>query len=495
MCRQVDYIMSKVGKRDDGKIPITRTSKHWYGLNSSSILEPVVRLYNITGDTKYLDFAQYIADEGATFAENIFRLAEKKQLHIHQYPVTKAYEMTSCFEGLCELYRITKTPWYKTAILNFADLILEDELSVIGCAGCTYENFDHATVRQANTNNPLIMQETCVTVTLMKFFLQLTLLTGNSKYSDAFEIAYYNAYLGSVNTENAISSVMATDYPELKATPLPFDSYSPLTSGKRGVGIGGFKEMDGGKYYGCCVCIAAAGVGMVPKAAYLTAEDGTVINMYISGNAVTYTPTGQRLELNVTSSYPADGNIEITLNPEHSEHFAIYLRNPQYSQSTYVFVNGTEAPVNDGYIKLEKTWSSGDKINISFDMAVRPIYPIPYGSQVIMSKVVWGTNSVTVPEYDEEDPQAKNHIALRRGPLMLAQDSRFGYDTEEPFNPLISDGVATATPVCENLPFKALFAADITLTDGKSLRLCDYSSAGKLWNEQSKIAVWIKTRR
>ena len=165
MCRQVNYLISKIGA-EEGKIQITKTSRHWYGLNSSSILEPVVRLYNLTGDKEYLDFAQYIADQGATYADNIFRLAEAKELRLYQYTVTKAYEMISCFEGLLELYRVTKTDWYKTALVNFADLIFEDELSVIGCSGCTHELFDHTVVRQANTTNHKIMQETCVTVTL-----------------------------------------------------------------------------------------------------------------------------------------------------------------------------------------------------------------------------------------------------------------------------------------------------------------------------------------
>lgn len=232
MCRQVDYLISKIGLPEQGKILITSASKHWYGLNSSSILEPIVRLYSITDKQKYLDFAQYIADCGATYVDNIFRLAEKKQLRIHQYPVTKAYEMTSCFEGLLELYRVTGTTWYKTACINFADLILEDELTVIGCVGCTHELFDHASVRQANTNLNSMMQETCVTVTLMKFFLQLNLLTGNSKYIDAFEISYYNAYLGAVNTDKSISRSIKND-PSLEPKFLPFDSYSPLTVGTR----------------------------------------------------------------------------------------------------------------------------------------------------------------------------------------------------------------------------------------------------------------------
>lgn len=179
MCRQVDYIINKVGD-EDGKKPITKCTRHWRGLNSSSILEPVVRLYSLTGDEKYFDFAKYIVDCGATDVENVFKLAYDNNMYPYQYPVTKAYEMMSCFEGLLEFYRITGEKWYKTAIINFADKILESDFTVIGTSGCTHELFDHSSVRQSNTTNGAIQQETCVTVTLMKFMYQLTLLTGDT---------------------------------------------------------------------------------------------------------------------------------------------------------------------------------------------------------------------------------------------------------------------------------------------------------------------------
>ena len=208
MCRQLDYIMSKIGKQEEGKLPITKATRHWRGLNSSSLLEPVVRLYNITKEQKYLDFATYIVECGGTDIVNIFELAYKDELYPYQYPVTKAYEMTSCFEGLLEYYRVTGIEKYKVSIINYANKILESDFTIIGCCGCTHELFDHSTVRQANTTNGSEMQETCVTVTLMKFFYQLTLLTGDVRYVDAFETSLYNAYLGSINTEKVLEPRM-----------------------------------------------------------------------------------------------------------------------------------------------------------------------------------------------------------------------------------------------------------------------------------------------
>lgn len=294
MVDQVDYLIDRIGNEPE-KIQITSATRHWRGLNSSSILEPIVRLYFITKDECYLNFAKYIVDIGGTDVVNIFELAYKDELMPYQYPVTKAYEMISCFEGLLEYYKATVVEWYKTAVLNFANRILENDFTVIGCCGCTSELFDHSTVRQANTTNGRIMQETCVTVTLMKFMYRLNLLTGDAKYADAFEISLYNAYLGSLNTENIIEPTIMSEHSDWNIEPLPFDSYSPLTAGTRGNGIGGLKRMSDNHYYGCCACIGSLGIGLVPRMHILSVNSGFVMNLYIDGFAEVYTPSDEKV--------------------------------------------------------------------------------------------------------------------------------------------------------------------------------------------------------
>ena len=504
MCHQVDYIISKIGSKDDGKREITSATRHWRGINSSSILEPIVRLYTITKKIEYFDFASYIVNHGGADIANIFELAYDDKLYPYQYPVTKAYEMTSCFEGLLEFYRITGEERYKTAIINFANKVLESDFTIIGCCGCTHELFDHSSVRQANTTNGEIMQETCVTVTLMKFFYQLTLLTGDAKYSDAFEISLYNAFLGSVNTENIIPRDFISEISrnhsgdikesDLHVEPLPFDSYSPLTAGKRGEGIGGLKIMSDNHFYGCCVCIGSAGSGLVPKMNLLTSKDGFAVNLYIDGQIKAATPLGKEITVITETAYPKDGNVKIILELTGSEEFEILLRNPSWSLNTSITVNGRKEIANSGYIAIKREWKNGDVIELEFDMRTKAIYPIPYGHQVLMNKVVWGHNYV-VPSYDEEDPIAKNHIALQRGPVILAQENRLGYSVDEPVSIKVDKGyVDVIIPKNDTAPYEHIVEVKVPLCDGTYMTVTDYSSAGKLWNDESKMAAWILTK-
>ena len=491
---QADCIMEKIGTRESGKKPITKASHHWRGLNSSSLLEPIVRLYTLTGDKKYFDFAEYIVGEGGTDVVNIFDLAYNDDFAPYQYPVTKAYEMTSCFEGLLEFYRITGIEKYKTAIVNFANRILETDFTVIGCCGCTHELFDHSTVRQANTTNGTVMQETCVTVTLMKFFYQLHVLTGDPRYVDAFETSLYNAYLGSVNTEKVIEPSLAAEHPDWALEPLPFDSYSPLTAGTRGNKIGGLKPMSDNHYYGCCACIGAAGIGLVTKLGALVSEGGVVLNLYADGEIRIALPSGNPLTLKLETEYPKSGEIRITLGMTSPETFRLMLRNPAWSKTTEVRLNGNPCEVCDGYTVLEGEFADGDVIELSLDMRVQAILPIPYGEQILMNEVIWGANYM-ISTFDREDPIAHRHIALRRGPVMLAQENRLGYSVDEPIEVAVnSDGYVDAE-LCDGLsPYKCILEAKVPLTDGSTMLVTDYSSAGKLWNEESKMAVWMLTK-
>ena len=496
MCRQVDYIMRKIGDPAKGKLLITKATRHWRGLNSSSLLEPVIRLYNLTKEDKYLDFASYIVDCGGTDVVNIYDLAYEDKLYPYQYPVTKAYEMTSCFEGLLEYYRVTGIEKYKTSIVNYANKILESDFTIIGCCGCTHELFDHSTVRQANTNNDMIMQETCVTVTMMKFLYQMTLLTGEAKYVDAFEISLYNAYLGSINTEKVIEQTILKKHPDWSIEPLPFDSYSPLTAGTRGNGIGGLKVMSDNHYYGCCACIGSAGLGLVPKMVMLASTRGFAINLYLDGIVQMVTSSGNHLIFRMETTYPVSGRIKITIDMEESERFELLIRIPAWSIQTEMTVNGEAVEAENGYTKIERNWQTGDVVELQLDMRTKAIYPVSYGHQVLMNKVVWGANYM-VPTYDEEDPTAKNHMALRRGPVILAQENRLGYSVDEPVDISINkDGyVDVAFPEKKIAPYENILELVVPLMDGTGMHVTDYASAGKLWTEESKMAAWMLVKK
>ena len=460
--RHADYMLEKIGPASEGKKEINEATSHWKGLNSSSVLEPIVRLYNLTGEQKYLDFATYIVERGGTSVANIFELAYEDRLDPYQYPVTKAYEMMSCFEGLLEYYRVTGVEKWREAVVRFAKRVFASDITVIGCAGCTHELFDHSAARQLDATEKGIMQETCVTVTWMKLCWQVLCLTGDAAFADHMEQSIYNALIGAVNSERVTVN-----------GGLPFDSYSPLLPGLRGRKMGGYKEMENGAYYGCCGCIGSAGMGLIGMSAVVCAKDGLYVNLFLPGRVNALTPSGRPIRLIIGTCYPAGGTVRVAVSPEASETFTLGVRVPAWSEKTSLSVNGEPVDVTPGeYARVTREWKKGDCVLLTLDMRVLPVRPEDYG-----------VSSADAP-----------FMALRRGPVVLARDARLGQAVDAPAAPAFREDGSAQAYLCGGAPFPANIALAVRLQDGGFMPMVDYASAGKTWQEDSKMCAWFPVK-
>lgn len=482
LCRCADYIIAHIGD-GEGQKPITKASRSWLGLNSSSILEPMVKLYRWTQDKKYLDFATYIIRKGGAEGVHVFRLAYENEVYPYQYGVSKAYEMTSCFEGLLEYYYATGNEDCKKAVINFANALVETELSIIGCSGITHELFDYTRMRQTVRQED-VLQETCVTVTWMKFCSRLLELTGDPKFADCMEQSFYNAYLGAFNTERKICPYMREKFitkmgmKDIIDTYLPIDSYSPLLSGKRGEKVGGNQLLPDLTYYGCCTCIASAGVGVFLKHMVMVDEEGIVIQFFEQGTArVNY--KGQTVSLTVDTAYPTDGKIRISVKTEAPLSFSIKIRVPAWT--------GDGA----GYKVFCKEWSD-DVIDLDFPMEIRTQFPEPWTEEIVYTdmKNMKPGSHVAGPTKVYHDPKDDNYVAILRGPLTLAADSRSGKAADSVFDFEPAGEVCESTEITEGVP--CLLKMKFTDRKGEPFYLVDYASAGRDW--ETEIAAWLKTK-
>lgn len=478
--RCADYIIAHIGE-GEGKKDITTASRSWFGINSSSILEPIVRLYKLTGEQKYLDFASYIVHRGGAADINIFELAYENKLYPYQYGVSKAYEMISCFEGLLEYYEVTGIEKHKTAAINFGRAVLESELSIIGCCGITHELFDHTRVRQTVVQDE-VLQETCVTVTWMKFAARLLALTGDSAFADSMEQSFYNAYLGAFNTEDKDCPYAEEKFlgkekaPKLVRTFLPVDSYSPLTPGKRGVKIGGSQQLHDYSYYGCCACIAGAGVGIFLKEMITTDQEGITIHFFEEGLAQLRWKDAN-IYLQVETDYPTDGKIKLTIKTDQPIAFTLKVRNPAWSDRP------------SGYTTIYKEWKN-ETVELNFEMKLKAHFPEKWEKDTVYTKMRkgGGWHSASAEEVFHKEKE-DHYIALTYGPLTLAADSRLGKPADSVFDFEPRGTLCEDLEIVKGVP--CLIKMKFTDKGGRDFYLVDYSSAGRDW--ESTIAAWLPT--
>ncbi len=474
LCRCADYIIAHIGP---DKKDINTASRSWYGVNSSSILEPFVKLYKLTSEPRYLDFARYIVEAGGANGINIFELAYENRLYPYQYGVSKAYEMTSCFEGLLEYYLVTGEEKYKTAVINYARAVRESEVSIIGSCGVTHELFDHTRTRQTVRYDG-VMQETCVTVTWMKFCSRLLQLTGESVWADEMEKSFYNAYLGALNVNQLEAANIRKKLADsgMVSTFMPFDSYSPLTPGLRGQKVGGEQTLKDGSYYGCCACIGSAGAGVFLQNAITVEGDTVTINFFEKGTFHAWVGP-RRVSITIDTNYPADGRVRINVLSQRPNDFTIKVRNPGWAKG--------------GYMYFTRKWYY-DQLEVNFDMPVRMHFPEHWEQDVIytdMSKKVPGYAHAASAMEVFHQPEEDNYVAYTRGPITLAADGRTGKAANSVFCPTCSAALAD-NEIAPGVP--CLLKMTFTPENGESYALVDYASAGQDW--ETEIAAWLPSR-
>src|SRR5690606_15625584 len=109
--RLADHLIREIKESDDGLIV---TKGNYRGMAASSVLEPMVKLYRLSDDQRYLDFAEEIVREWnlpqgpqliAKSTVDVSRRFPRPESWYSPEQGQKAYEMMSCYEGLLELYR------------------------------------------------------------------------------------------------------------------------------------------------------------------------------------------------------------------------------------------------------------------------------------------------------------------------------------------------------------------------------------------------------
>lgn len=339
--RHADYILEKVGLGKE-QLGILDTSEYWGGLNSASICETFVNLYKITKEEKYLNFAKYILSTGGCRDGNLIELALENKKAPFEYPVKKAYEMMSFFEGSLEYYSITHEEKYLKAFKNFIYKVRETDITAIGCAGCYHELFDNSAIKQTEKSD-VEMQETCVTVTWMRILSKYYLITGEKWCLDYIEKSAINALYSAMNTMN--QKAYSWESKQFH-NPLPFDSYAPLSYSRHGIFTAGCRPLNDGTIYGCCACIGSAGVALYPLNAHIIKDNQLLINYLLPCQIL-----DNNADIEIVGNYLIDKKIIIKIN-SLGNYESINVRIPTFVKS-YKF--NTRAMIDGGYIICKNT--------------------------------------------------------------------------------------------------------------------------------------------
>jgi DUF1680 family protein len=448
--KAADLVLRTFGT-GEGQLDLMERSTH-VGMASSSILQPMVWLYRLTSEKRYLDFCRYIvwAWEHSPHGP---RLLGSLLTHgdVHKIANGKAYEMMSCLVGALELYRVLRDEGKEDegkALLLAAqrawDDIVANHLYITGGTSLG-EHFqpDH------HLPNDGAVSETCATVTLLQLTLELFRLTGEAKYMDIAERTVFN-------------HLLAAQHP----------------NGDRWCY---FTPLEGQKNYrsdiNCCASSGPRGIALLPTFVYtLDADGGIRINLYTQSKLKL---PEQGVEIEQETDYPYDGSVTLRLHLSQPKEFALRLRVPSWCEGATVAVNGGEKKqVNKGYHELRRQWRDGDVVWLDW-------LEFPMRLQVVL-----GTHT------NEEK------LALMFGPLVLAVDERLLPEGFGPLNEITVDAERELPVKVTSIePDEALWEGEkVFETEGRlasnpqqrfNLRLTDFAHASA---KGTNFVVWLQRK-
>ena len=464
LCEQADYVIKHIGN-GEGQQEILKTSPDWGGCTSANILDSIVRLYEMTGEQRYKEFAEYIIGTGgSTMLSESGKTIVQSALSadpMYTYGCRKLYEVNVFMEGVLDMYIVTGDEYYLRIAQGFYKSNAGVETTEIGSLAVDVEEACHSEVEQCNPDNLGRMNETCVATTWLRYCLKMFQITGDVEMMDYIERNFYNFGFGVIDHE------LHNDWPIFSYSPLATMARADIYSGTAFLGEG---------YVHCQSCCVLSGVSLLPTVAQssvLKSQNGYSVNMYIPGMVDSVTNGGNDIRFVCETNYPSEGNIKFTINITRSEKLNLAFRIPSWTKSATILVNGK--PVDNvtpgSFANVDRVWSDGDTVELNFDMTAHLIY----GSA------------------ECSNANGKYNVVVKRGPLVFARDYRLEGDNI--FTPLQfeqQDGVLTVETV-QNPSFDSQLQLKVKLTNGNYVTLVDYGSAGKTMDDKSIMCLWIPT--
>lgn len=420
----------------------TGTSK-FLGFPSCSVLKPLMQLYQITADEKYLTFATKIVknwdcehQHAPSLISNAFTDRPIHKWYAKPQVWAKGYELLSCLDGLLEYYRVTGEKRILDAVIRLQDKIWEYEKNQMYSVGYN-DKFSGA------YQYPNGISEPCDAIHWIRLNYDLFMITGNPKYVDVMELTFFNGFLAGVFREG--------------------------TWGARGVRTEGYHNVPNGqsgmRLNHCCVNNMPRTFMDVAQTLVTSDKKRRVyINWYSD-----FTASINGVDVKVSGNYPVFDSVSVSVACNRPQ--ILRFRIPSWCPK--MMIDGKPACGEWHEVKV----ASDHTFSVVFEMPVNigglEREEIPEYGVADYRQTRWVCGDNDLLPYLRKEP----HRVISRGPLVLAKSAFVGNTLDEILS--VSDlhkhlCVTSMTPI-ENS--NVWGAWNLKLSDGTSIDVCDYSSA------------------
>ncbi|MBO3751793.1 glycoside hydrolase family 127 protein [Streptosporangiaceae bacterium NEAU-GS5] len=203
--------------------------------------------------------------------------------------------------------------------------------------------------------------ETCASIASFQWNWRMLLATGGVRYADEMERVLCNAIAAAVSADGR--HFFYSDPLHLRAN---HHSGGEEDAARRS------------SWFRCACCPPNIARLMASLPAYVATADDSGLQIHLYGQAqVTATVAGAPVRVEMTTVYPWDGRVELTIIDGPATPWTLALRIPGWCEAytltgtTTGTVNGGPAEAADGYVRLTGAWAPGARIVLDLAMPVR----------------------------------------------------------------------------------------------------------------------------
>ncbi len=373
MCRFADYIDSVFGP-EPGKIQ---------GYDGHQEVElALVKMYEATGNEKYLNLSKYFIDERGKTPNFFTREWEEVRMGYSHWTKTKvpppdleynqahkpvreqevaighSVRAVYMYTAMADLARETGDQSLLDACRRLWNNIVNKQMYITGGIGSTHHgeafSFDY------DLPNDTIYAETCASIGLIFFAHRMLQIEPHGRYADVMERALYNTVLSSMSRDGRHFFYV---------NPLEvWPEASVKNPGKRHV------KPVRQKWFGCACCPPNVARLLTSLNQYIYSYDKNTVyaHLYIGGEAEIQLESGI-IKLKQENRYPWEGKIKFTVTSCSAGEVVLALRIPNWCKNWSVAVNCRAAAnigVENGYALVSGCWKAGDEIVLDMELSV-----------------------------------------------------------------------------------------------------------------------------
>jgi len=429
-CRYADYIAQRFGEEDD-------KCKGYPGHEITEMA--LIRLYEATGEARYLRLAQFFLDErgqqpnyfieeekrrAAREGKKLIRYTTNPSYHQAHKPVREQEEAVGhavravyLYSGMADAARVTGDETLYAACRRLWENIVNQKLYVTGGIGGTREG--EAFSFPYDLPGDLAYSETCAAIGLAFFARRMLQIEADSRYADVMEMALHNTVLAGMALDGRSFFYVnpLTVVPEACHKDGRLSHVKPVRQ----------------KWFGCACCPPniARIVSSISQYAYTQTADTLYMHLYLGGEVKT--PFGAALS--VETDMPWGGRVEIAVREAAGQSGTLALRIPGWCGDYALDAPQKAVREQDGYLYLSGEWKAGERVTLALSMPVRMLAANPRVREEI-GKVAFTRGPITY--CCEEADNGKDLHLLRVHTARVGRDctgveavpdERFGHRT------------------------------------------------------------------